>query len=229
MQRGYTDMDKDRLSRLRPYAFHLTARENLSRIRRVGRLESAQQLCTLAGRQDLLAARRGDDAEIVIEDDHVLIRDQRPLYERCMDLGTRPFGAFLADLNRRVFFWAGSASGLGRYGAAHYERYRSDRTVVLRVSMVALLEQGEPELCRYNSGAPRPHGGRRAPRGLETFVPLTTWNESAARVVEVTFRDAVALPAGTEWSERPESGSWLSLLGAGTADDRGPKASASLW
>lgn len=193
-------MKDDSFCRTRPYAFHLTAPENLSRIARTGRLDTAEALCRLAGCADLMLARRDASVGIQVEEDRVVIRDQLPLHVKRMDLQGRPFEALLADLNHRVFFWAGSERGPGRYGDSHLKRYKAEESVMLRVPMRDLLRKAEPELCRYNSGSPRHSGGQPSPRGPFTFVPLSAWADRPSMVVEVTFVGGIALPATTQWA-----------------------------
>jgi hypothetical protein len=132
-----------------------------------------------------------------------------------MELGSHTFQALLADINRRVFFWAGRHDGPGAHGKAHFNRYASEAPIILRVPMADLLREGDPELCRYNSGSPR-HTlvrgvARPSPRGSGTFVPLAEWQERPSKVIEVTFLNSVALPGSTEWADRP-TGAWHPLF-----------------
>ncbi len=204
-------MNVERFISLRPYAFHVTASPNLHRIRRTGRLESAALLCARAGRKDLLLAKRATSEEIRVGRERIVIRDQRPLNEKNMDLGGKPLLSLLGDLNSRVFLWTGSHDGLGPYGRRHLERYRSEAPVILRVPMGDLLAMAKAELCRYNSGSPRRYYGRPIPRGSTTFVPLSHLNEAPGRVVEVTFRGSVVLPKSTAWSNAA-MGTWRKLF-----------------
>ena len=124
-----------------------------------------------------------------------------------MDLGEWLFNDLLADITRRVFFWAGRVTGAGSHGEAHFERYSEESPIVLRVPMADLLAEGGAELCRYNSGSPR-HSpmngkGRPSPRGADTFVSIAEWRHRPSAVVEVTFVGGVRLPHSTEWGRWP--------------------------
>lgn len=196
---------------LRPYLYHLTARANLPLIRKTGKLESAERLLTRGGLNQKIAERRPESIAVTVDGASVIIRDQRPLYQGNVDLGDGwNFADLVRHLNEHVFFWPGTAEKVINYGARHFERYREEGPVVLRVATEELLKAsaGSPPLfCRYNSGSPRCVGGRKSPRGVNTFQPsyATTFNPGA--VVEVVVKHTVALPhfeAGTF-----RSGKWL--------------------
>src|SRR5688500_6150292 len=131
-------MDAAALVRTRPYAYHLTARAHLQPLQSHGRLDSAERLCTSAGRTDLLKHRRLRAEHVVRDGACILIRDQRPLHESKMDLDGRLFADLLADINRRVFFWAGKKDGPGAYCEAHFGRYAAESPIVLRILMADL-------------------------------------------------------------------------------------------
>jgi hypothetical protein len=71
---------------VRPMLFHLTARANLGRIRREGRLESAAALRARAGIEVLARQRRGKESWVEMDGEPVHIRDQAPLYEGNIEL-----------------------------------------------------------------------------------------------------------------------------------------------
>jgi hypothetical protein len=207
-------IDLDDFGRLRPYLYHLTAQENVARIRGMGRLESASALLHAAGRTDLLTTRRKDHLAIVVGDVPISIRDQAPLHAGNMALDPDWSPAdFVAYLNRRVFFWPGSAGGPISYGDRHYDRYAHESPAILRMRFDALrmANPGLPPLfCRFNSGSPRWSYGRPSPRSAKTFVPGEDADFRATQVVEVTFADGVALPPNVEIGRTPR-GPWQTL------------------
>src|SRR6185295_17449394 len=95
----------------------------------------------------------------------------------------------LKAINERVFFWPGTEFRPISYGIRHFERYRSERPVILRCKSDLLFNTPgqEPEFCKYNSGSPRCSNGIGSPRGPDTFVPASRAMFSAAKAVEVTF------------------------------------------
>jgi hypothetical protein len=116
-------------------------------------------------------------------------------------------------LNARVFFWPGGRVGPIDYGVRHFNRYASSKPAVIRVAFGDVLRANSgatPELCAYNSGAPRCSGGRKSPRGAETFVTAARFPRSPAEVREVTFVGSVALPESTEVADAL-GGPWRQL------------------
>jgi hypothetical protein len=70
----------------------------------------------------------------------------------------------------------------------------------LRMSFSELLEVNpsvQPYFCRFNSGAPRMTGGRRSPRGPDTFQKANEWRGPPFRVAEVSFVGRVVLPTAS--------------------------------
>lgn len=189
----------DDLARLRPYLFHLTARENLNRIRQLWQLQSAAQTATHAGRLDVLQTPRRRHVAVLLDGEAVLLRDQAPLHKGNMQLEAAwSFERFVGYLNERVFFWPGDEYGPISYGVRHFERYEEEAPVILRVPFVATLEANPnvtPLFCRYNSGSPRWSRGKAAPRGGSTFVTAAVAPFRASQVVEVTVPDTVSLPS----------------------------------
>jgi hypothetical protein len=189
---------------IRPYLYHLTARQNLGAIRAERRIVSAAALLRAAGRESHLGDKRDDMLAVSIGDRIAVLRDQAPLHRG--NVGLAPgwtFESLLDDLNRRVFFWPGTAPGPIDYGLRHFARYTAHPTyesVILRVPTAALLRANPdrpPLFCPYNSGSPRFSSGRASPRGPDTFLPADRFPGPAGRVVEVTFLDQVDLPDDT--------------------------------
>src|SRR5687768_12656928 len=121
-----------RYAAIRPYLYHLTARENLDSLRACRRLESATTLLTRAGREGEVRTKRRAMTAVVLDGRRVLLRDQSPLHEGNIDFA--PGGTFadvLADLNRRVFFWPGEEDGTKDYGRRYIQRQLHQRPVVL--------------------------------------------------------------------------------------------------
>jgi uncharacterized protein DUF7002 len=204
-------LDLAAFGRLRPYLYHLTARENLARIRSTRRLESAATLMQRAGRIDLLDMRRREHVAVTVEDETVMLRDQAPLHAGNMQLDPGwSFAQFVRHLNKRVFFWPGVAGGPISYGLRHFGRYEPEAPVIFRVpfsSLVAANPQIELLFCRYNSGSPRWSRGIAAPRGATTFVRAADASFGPAHVVEVTAIDGVQLPNDITQGQLPQ-GPW---------------------
>lgn len=199
---------------LRPYLYHLTARENVPRVRASGRLEPAADLLRRAGRGHLAGTRRSAHRPLPLAEGAATLRGQAPLHAGNIAFeGGWTLRDLVVSLNGRVFFWPGTADRPSAYGRRHYERYRAEGPAVLRVPTAALLAANpevEPEFCAFNSGSPRCTGGAPSPRGPGTFAPAAAFARRAAEVVEVTFPAAVRLPAEAQLGPGP-GGPWQPL------------------
>jgi hypothetical protein len=166
-------------------------------------LYSAQALAEQSNRLDILTEPRTSTATIFIGDDTVVIRDQRPLRKGQVRLTAGwSFEQFLSSLNSRVFFWPGDRDGPIRYGRNHFEKYKGEDPIVLRVPFFSLMEANPtslPLFAKCNSGSPRYNRGIPAPRGPDTFVEAGAASFLPGDVVEVTFRHSIHLPKVTEW------------------------------
>jgi hypothetical protein len=208
--------DLSEFARLRPFAYHLTSRINADALRRTRRLRTAASLLNSANRLDLLRTRRAGYIEIETPDGNVVLKDQRPLIEANTSLPPEwEFGDLVQFLNGFVFFWPGSNAGPIGPGRRLLDRYQGDDSVILRVGTEELFaENGDatPEFCPFNSGAPRFHAGRAAPRGPELFTGASQFPRRASEVVELGFRGDVALPPGTEYRAGSEWVGFFDLL-----------------
>lgn len=208
-------MDLGAYENTRPFAYHLTARSNLDRIRAHRRLESALRLMRAAGVADATTRRRAS-LELAVGEDHVLVRDQQPLVEGNIEFDPGwDIARLVENLNSFVYFWPGTAEGPVRYGWNHYARYSGAReeVVVLRVPTARLLAtNASPLFSSCNSGAPRMSGGKRCRRGGQTFVPAGAFALRPSRVVELVFEGRVELPAETACAGSP-AGPWAALTG----------------
>jgi hypothetical protein len=195
----------------RPFLYHLTHRANLARLRETSRLFPVAVLLQNAQRNDLLRARRPESIAVRMGEIVVWIRDQAPLREGNIRFSNGyTFGDLIESLNRRIFFWPGLGAKPISYGMRHFERYESEKPVVLRIGFEALLRANPgvaPRFCRYNSGSPRCSNGKRSPRGPDTFLLAQDFHETASKVVEVTFDTEIRLPQDTEFGETPK-GPW---------------------
>jgi hypothetical protein len=203
--------------RSRSHLYHLTAPSNLQRIRRAMKLVSAAKLMAMANSEDWLTRRRRGHLELAVDGIAVVIRDQDPLHEGNVALqGGWTFVDLIRELNKLVFFWPGNRDGPVSYGIRHYERYRDQSPVILRLQLSHLVGTNDgvsPLFCRYNSGAPRCSNGHRSPRGPRTFVSAGDADFTPGRVVEVVFRDCVMLPEAIEIASRP-TGPWRRMQDA---------------
>lgn len=200
--------------RLRPYLFHLTSSRNLDRLGRTMRMDCAAQLLVDAGRPEVVRSKRRHSEMVQVRGDVVHIRDQAPLHAGNTALsGGWLIEDFIQCLNQKVFFWPGTSRGPIAYGIRHYERYREEAPVILRIPTVSMFaaNDGHPPLfCRFNSGSPRCSYGQPSPRSPETFQPAVQAAFGAARVVEVVFDFSAVLPGDAEVGLSP-SGPWAQL------------------
>lgn len=205
-------IDVERFIVLRPYLYHVTARENRSLVAASMQLEPAMDLLRRAGRLDLARWRRPESLTLALGHDQVVLKDQRPLIEANISLdGAWDIGDFVQYLNEHVFFWPGRADGPIAHGVRLLGRYESDAPCVLRVPTRDLLDHNPdvaPLFCPFNSGAPRQNGGRRARRGPQLFAPAAQFGRRESEVVEVAFRSTVVLPDTTE---HHTAGGWVFL------------------
>src|SRR5579864_8684024 len=201
-------------SAARPYAYHLTSRDNLRLIREECCLECASGLIVRAGRPELLRQRRRRHILIRVREADIQLRDQAPLHEANIAFQDGwQLGDLVEELNRLVFFWPGTAYGPNLYGRRHFARYQNENPVLVRIATAALMAQNPeatPLFCCFNSGAPRYSGGRASPRGRNTFVPANHFSGGLSDVVELTFPDRVLLPTSTEYGSTPD-GPWYDL------------------
>lgn len=199
----------------RPYLYHLTHRENVDYLRETAMLFPAAVLMEHSGRIELLRARRPGPVQVHIGDAVVWLRDQSPLYEGHARFSNGfTFADLIESLNRRIFFWPGTAAGPISYGIRHFGTYKKEKPAFLRIDFEALLlanPAATPRYCRYNSGSPRCSNGEKSPRGPDTFVLAAEFNETPSKVVEVTFDGEIRLPTNTEFGQYPE-GPWKKLL-----------------
>jgi hypothetical protein len=185
-------------AQLRPYVYHLTARENLEVIQGEGELVSAGELFRLSQRRDLLRVRRDSHVNLRVNGQPRAVRDQSPLHAGNVSLeGSWSFDDLVEHINRHVFFWPGRAEGPIDYGRRHFERYKHEDCVVLVIPTSALFTANAdrvPRFCPYNSGSPRCSGGKRSPRGEGTFVPAEQFSRAASDVVECVFEERARIP-----------------------------------
>ena len=192
--------------KLRPRCYHLTSRENLDRIQKQRELWSSEELLRAAGQASFVRERRTASRRVEVGSDTVVLRDQAPLHRGNIEFADGwEFGDVVELLNSFVFFWPGSDKGPSDYGLRHFERYRSERPVILRVRTRDLADAAGDRLalCGFNSGAPRCNRGRKSPRGPDTFAPPSTFPRRASQVVEIVVHRQVTLPDGVEIAEHP--------------------------
>jgi hypothetical protein len=204
-------ISSEKLIRLRPFLFHLTAASNVARILRMRRLESTATMLRQAGRSDLAKTRRREHVQVKLKGETVELRDQAPLHAGNLALEQGwTFNDFVSHLNDRVFFWPGGARGPSPYGVRHYERYAAEKPSILRISTAALLAQNPtqpPLYCRYNSGSPRCSNGVKSPRTTRTFLSGDEADFGVGEIVEVTFIGDIQLPAELHVGHSP-AGPW---------------------
>jgi len=159
-----------------------------------------------AGREDLMRTRRRRHERITVNGVPIVIRDQAPLHAGNARFPRHySFEDFVESLNSKIFFWPGKAARPIPYGVRHFQHYKRENPVLLRMRFDSLLQQNPaatPLFCRYNSGSPRWSNGTQPPRGPNTFLPAGNFTDTPSGVVEVTFDSQLVLPADTEFSPR---------------------------
>lgn len=198
---------------LRPFLYHVTARENLTRLRRSQRLETASAILRAAGRKDLLRVRRPSPVTITLGGESVVLKDQRPLVEANLTFTTNwQFDDFVEYLNDHVYFWPGDALSMVGPGGRLLAHYAPESPLVLRVLFSALVAANSdvpPLFSPYNSGAPRMQRGKGVKRGPDLFRSAEQSRRRPHEVVEVAFRAGVVLPSETTVAGEPER--WVPL------------------
>lgn len=196
----------EKLQNLRPWLYHLTSRDNLPLIRASWELRSAKTSLAAAGRELESGEKRANSWVVDTPDGTIALRDQRPLHAGNIEFAEGwGFREVVELLNQFVFFWPGREDGPMDYGRRHFERYREERPVVIRVRTSDVLEVTRRQIlvCGYNSGAPRCSGGKKSPRGPDTFVEPWRFGGTASKVVEVVVPDAMPLPMNVEVGDDP--------------------------
>jgi hypothetical protein len=203
------------LATRRPYAFHVCGGVNFQSIRSSRTLRSANALLAGTPHEHLLSGRRPKTERVSVAGIEIEVRDHRPLVEASLafpaNYGLRDF---IAELNSRVFLWAGTEAGPVRSGRNHIARYCAEGTVyLLRVPTEALLNANPAsmlEITFCNSGSARHNNGLRANRGPDTFVSPAAAQRPTSAVVELTFKREVVLPEQTMYAPNLQS-QWLPL------------------
>jgi hypothetical protein len=213
-------MQLDSLLQLRPFLYHLTASQNLGSIRRDAGLRSAASVLRGVGLESQIRTRRQGPLFVELEGEKILIRDQDPLHRGNIDLAPGfTFEDLVALLNARVFFWPGDHKSPNAYGRRHFARYANEQPALLRVPFADLVSANSDsslQACTFNSGSPRCSGGRKSPRGPETFTLLSEISATASRVVEVVFEHRVSLPPSTTTANGLDE-RWTPLFGQAAA------------
>ena len=202
----------EELNTIRPYVYHVSGAINFHSIQTSRQLKSARDLLINTRHKKLLLGRRSTSARIEIDGQTIEIRDHRPLIVASLSLPTGySVDQFIAELNSRVFFWAGNAGGPIRSGQNHITRYSVESEVFIIRTKLDFLLRANPnnpiEVTFCNSGSARHNKGRPAYRSPNTFMPLNRATRKAADVVEVTFAGQANLPMETEYA-KTLSGSW---------------------
>jgi hypothetical protein len=186
--------------RYRPHLYHLTAVENLKSIVSAQKLRCANALLKEAGLLQQAVLRREEHLRLRTNEGTMLIRDQKPLVSGAIEFEEGwDLMRFVEYVNQHVFFWPGTAVGPINPGLNHFERYRAECPVILRLA----TQDADPNslrFSRYNSGAPRCSGGKYSPRGSRTYLAANEFPGTASEVVEVVATGEFALPTNVEMS-----------------------------
>jgi hypothetical protein len=202
-------MDINKFIKERPYLYHLTSRENASKIIEQRRIYSANMLIDLSDEieyEKIKRQRRIGHQEIKINGAAYFLRDQRPISElalsKCL---THQWcvSDFLEHLNDRVFMWP-TINRLKR----HFDRYEEEKPVIFRFPTKEIVESNSHvKFCRLNSGATRANsylGGRAPERGPNTFLLAEDYHLSIGSVAEVTFEGECFIHCNFYTSEHPD-------------------------
>ena len=198
----------------RPYLYHLTHQDNLINLRKTGQLFPACTLMQLGGREELMRKKRPGPERVTVDSVTIVLRDQGPLRSGNAKFPKGyAFEDLIENLNRRIFFWPGTNKTAIAYGVRHFEHYKQEKPILLRIKFQSLIDgnpRAVPLFCRFNSGSPRCSYGKKSPRGPNTFLAADVFRETPSRVVEVTFDRQLTLPPDTEFGSRP-TGPWQLL------------------
>jgi hypothetical protein len=197
--------DLDKFVSLRPFAYHLTDRSNVSRLRQTGIIQPAATLLRGPGRETEIRQRRKGPLHVIVDGDTVVIRDQRPLIFANIALwegwASEDFTAFL---NEHVYFWPGDSDGPVKSGLRLQNHYVKEQPAFLRIPTRDLFDANchqPPLFCPFISGAPRKQAGKAVPRGPDLFQPADSFPRTAGQVVELVFRGTVQLPSTTVFGD----------------------------
>jgi hypothetical protein len=190
-----------------PRLYHLTAPGSWEAIRQHGLLSTEALLRRMGLQEGEVQARirrRRPEREVLAEAPgaRVVLNDNKPIHlgklAACLDGELTP-ADWLAELNRRVFFWVREARMQG-LGAAEANRADPRELLVLDTASVVAACGARMEIAPINTGATL---RRPARRGRDTFTPLgampfVAWRHRRAplkstpdEVVEVVVRDGV--------------------------------------
>jgi len=164
------------LSARHPVLYHLTAIENVSGIMANGLLPTACVLDLFGVAAELRAEIESQCRPLHVPLQHAvhgqaIITDNSPLSMKalatCLDDGFLPID-WLAELNRRVFFWVDKV-GVESLLNARRNRLRDMAVLELDTLQVAERYYAAIQLCAINSGATIRKPVRRGP---STFTPM---------------------------------------------------------
>lgn len=187
-----------------PRLYHMAQLGSWPGIERHGLLSTSAllDLFEISGdRRDRLETRHRPQSSSIVHPVHgmAVIRDQKPMDDRGLERSLRD-GLAPADwyrlLNEKVYFWL-NRDRLDKLLNAR--AYRGVRQTVLTIDTARLLDRHAERvlLSPINSGCTKPYP---QPRGLDTFLPLSTypfeeWDRRRHRkepVVELTVVRAVS-------------------------------------
>lgn len=201
-------MDINKFITRTPFLYHLTSIENINRILSERRLQSTSKLIERSQNpayQQFLNQRRTNHAEILVDNEPVFLRDQKPISEKnlskCLTDGWT-CSDFYVHLNRRVFFWPTVKRLI-----SHFNTYIEENPVIIRVlTNEVLRDNPHVKFCRLNSGATRSNsylGGKPPDRGINTFLSAENFGFNVPQVAEVTFENECVLNGQVELSKHP--------------------------
>src|SRR5438045_2237603 len=105
----------------------------------MARLIPAAILLERAGRTDLMRVPRRQSIRTMVDGRTIVLRDQAPLHKGNMQLPKgHTFEEFVENLNKRIFFWPGTDAGPRDYGLRHFEHYKEEQPIILRMDFESL-------------------------------------------------------------------------------------------
>jgi hypothetical protein len=197
----------------RPYLYHLTSVENLLGIKSCRTLKSAATLVREKDQLDL-TQRRVNPISLSSSVTSSWLQTQRPLhFGNILFEGGWQMKDLLTRINSLVFFWPGTSEGPIPHGRRHFRGNDWPTACgAVRVRTQTLFDSlggSEPLFCTYNSGSPRCSGGKKSPRGPNTFLSALRFDRAPSKVVEVVFDTNVALPSCTEIAVNQDGNFWV--------------------
>lgn len=184
-----------------PYLFHVTVSTNLPAIQALRKLFTAEHLLNGAGLEKVGESRRENDVTVQFAGFPIVIRSQQPLNSECLELDSEwTLFDYVQALNRRVYFWPGTETGLLEDGKKLILSQKTKGSAILRIptsSLFTINGHVPSFFSPHNTGAAWCEDGKKSHRGSGSFLSCDQFKEDATNVVEAGFEGTTKLPSDT--------------------------------